>query len=326
MKQKNMRTLDIQVKAQDSGLTIDKLIVKYAPDMSRRRIRRILDMGGIQLNSQKVRVASTKVKNKDHVVMTYSLESLQAWTQQKFSLVKKDILLFNDELLIINKPPLLASQPVKSKFASHATAVAQDFFKEQKKPIDTPILCHRLDKETSGILVFARSEVAAQYVMEQFKQKTVSKNYLAICYGLPKQKSWVVENHLSGINKKTTKVSVVKSGGKYAYTSFKVLETFEKQKLCLIECKPKTGRSHQIRVHLEAKGYPIVGDKKYGLNLVSKLPKKLHELQLSHHFLHAQQIEFVSPKEKKVSLTASLPSQFRDFLLQVKSNRIKSIQ
>ena len=326
MSNNKMQSQEFLIKKDDAGLPIDKVILKHSPEMSRRRIRRILDMGGIKVNSKKVKIASFKVKVNDQVLMTYSETSVKAWTQHKFILTKSDILYYSDDLVMINKPPLLASQAVKSKFASHAESVVKEYYLKNNISHNKVLLCHRLDKETSGILVLAHNDAAADWIMKQFKDKVVAKTYLALCYGIPKEKSWSIENHLSSINKKTGKVSKVNSGGKFASTSFKLIETFPKFKLSLIECSPKTGRSHQIRVHLETYGTPIVGDKKYGLEKVFPLPKKMNELILSHHFLHAFKIELLSLDQKKISLKSSLPDNFRKILIQLNSVGINGIQ
>jgi len=153
--------------------------------------------------------------------------------------------------------------------------------------------------------------------MELFKTRDVSKEYEAICYGVPSWTKHTERSYLSPIEKHTGVVRVVRSGGKTAITHFEVMAVDKKLGLSLIRCLPETGRSHQIRVHLAALGCPIVGDKVYG-GAPSKLPESLQVIASRHHFLHARRLTF-SPMtgSAPVTIEAPRPAAMIEFLKAV---------
>lgn len=308
-----MKQVKLTIRNAEAGLPIDKAILAYYQELSRKKLRRILDMGGIRLNGKRVQRGSLTVEANDQVSLLYSVRDLEHTGHKKFVLKTKDVLFESKDLLAINKAPLLASKASRSIHTPHVEPIVNQFF-DAKGFTYKHQLCHRLDKETSGILLLGRHQKATDFIMQQFKDKVVQKTYLALCYGIPKQKQWDTSKHLSPIHKKTGMVRVVHSGGKPSKTGFKLIESFPSYGLSLIECYPQTGRSHQIRVHLESCGLPIVGDKKYGLNQQRSLPPKLASIALAHHFLHAAKISFKGLNGKKINLNASLPSNFTSIL------------
>ena len=307
------KQIKLTIRKPEAGLPIDKAILSYYQEISRKKLRRILDMGGIKLNGKRVQRGSLTVATNDQVSILYSKQDIESKSPNKFSLSPKEILFENKDLIAINKAPLLASQASRSTAVPHVEPVVNAYFNSKGLTLKHQ-LCHRLDKETSGILLLGRNETATDFVMQQFKNKEVKKTYLALCYGIPKHNIWSVSKHLSPISKKTSMVRVVHSGGKPSFTGFKLLEAFPSFGISLVECSPKTGRSHQIRVHLESCGLPIVGDKKYGLNQHKRLPAKLAGIALTHHFLHAAKISLKSPNGKNIKVSAPLPFNFREFL------------
>ena len=310
------KQINLTIRKHEAGLPIDKAILSYYNELSRKKLRRILDMGGIKLNGKRVQRGSQLVEANDHVSLLYNKQDFENKNHKQFSFAASDILYEDKDVLAINKAPLLPSQASRSPSVPHVETVLKEYFKG-RGILCKHHLCHRLDKETSGILLLAKSEAATAFVMQQFKDKQVKKTYLALCYGIPKQVQWTISKPLSPIHKKTGLVHVVFSGGKPSRTGFKLLEAFPKYDVSLIECSPQTGRSHQIRVHLESSGLPIVGDKKYGLDQQKKLPARLASLALCHHFLHAAKLSFKGLDGKVIKLEAQLPPNFKSFLDQL---------
>ena len=316
---RKVQKISFQVGVQENTLPVDKGILAHGTELSRKKIRKILDMGGISVNGQRARTASWKLKFGDQVSVQYSLSSLEIASQKKFELSKQDILFQNKKIIAINKPPLLPSQETKSSRQEHALQVVSKYLQANQTENSDLYLCHRLDKETSGILLLSTCPLKLDWIMSQFKNRSVEKTYIALCFGKPKQNEWHVSSHLSEINKKTGLVKVVNSGGKKSSTFFKLVKYFPKYNLSLINCYPKTGRTHQIRVHLEESKVPIVGDKKYGEKFRHSLPKNFFALCIAHHFLHAERILFFpSSNESAVSLKASLPKNFKAILSLLK--------
>lgn len=304
------------VKKDENGLALDKIICTRMPDLSRRNIRKLIDLGSVLVNGKKLTIATRKLQLGDTIIvkteLLQSLTNAKAKKKDEIKLHSEDILYLKDEIVAINKPPHILSAPTKNPLSIHAQQLLIEWIMNHKKSSESneeakePILCHRLDKETSGILLFALSKHRADELMQGFKQRTIKKTYLALVHGLPKKQEWQTKNFLSPIHKKTGLVKTVLSGGKTAMTQFKVLHKFSKQNLSLIECRPETGRSHQIRVHLADAGYPIVSDKKYCNKSGMFMP--------SHHLLHAYKIVFALASGKNIEIKASLPKEFAEIM------------
>ena len=176
-----------------------------------------------------------------------------------------------------------------------------------------PGIVHRLDKETSGVLILAKNNLVSNYLKNLFKERKIKKKYIALVKGEIRKQEGVIDFPLIRSKKSPIKRKIVikKNKGKSALTKYKVLKRY--QGYTLLEIFPETGRTHQIRVHLASIGFPVVGDKIYG-----KL-KKPEMLNLSHHFLHAQEISFVSFDGKALKIESSLPEDLKQTLQQLKS-------
>lgn len=171
--------------------------------------------------------------------------------------------------------------------------------------IKRPGIVHRLDRETSGIILIAKSELSFAHIKKQFQDRTLQKTYRAIVFGSPKRESGVIEGTIS-LKPGTTKRTVYKGKmPKEAVTEYKVLERFESASL--LEVYPKTGRTHQVRVHLASINHPILGDKLYS----SKSSKKVFIPKMDRQMLHAYSIEFDALNGRKLKLVAEEPEDFR---------------
>jgi 23S rRNA-/tRNA-specific pseudouridylate synthase len=179
------------------------------------------------------------------------------------------------------------------------------------RPPRAPILVHRLDKETSGVLLLALDGKRATWLTDLFRARKVQKTYLAIVVGTPRERAFTETAPLSEIDKRTGDVRAVRSGGRPAVTHVRVLATDAAGTLALVECRPETGRSHQLRVHLALNGLPILGDKRYGGPPPRHLAPALLELAAEHHMLHAARLAF-APHEgaSPVTLVAAPPPRF----------------
>jgi len=305
----------IKINRDQHNQRIDMALVACGLDLSRRKIRRILDLGGVYINGKRVRIASRLVQSGDQIELVYHESNLRPDSKIAPQTLDLEAILYEDDhVLAINKPPNLPTQPTKDQSIMHAKSALNALLKEQNRRMNLELV-HRLDKETSGILLFAKTKVAMSFLTDQFRQRSVKKNYLALVYGKPANKKFAVSCELSGIDGRTGKVRVVANGGKASETEFALLASSDD--LSLIACQPKTGRSHQIRVHLEHLGLPIVGDKRYGKP--GKLTSELSALSAAHHFLHAEGIEFKpAAGQASIQLRASLPSSFREALALLK--------
>ncbi len=306
-----MKRIEVRVDKVLDGMRLDIALVKADVGLSRRKIRAVIDIGGAYINRSRVRVASRKVREGDLLVLEYRPAMLQKVKAQTFRLRREDILYEDDGLVAINKPPGLPSQATKDQSVQHVIPILQSWYRSEKLEVPELILVHRLDKETSGVLLIAKNKEIATWLTDGFKERTTKKKYLAICRGIPNANKFREECYLSAIKPKLGIVAKVRSGGKQSLTEFNCQNKNPELDLSLIECRPHTGRSHQIRVHLDLNSLPILGDKRYGAQKRSKLPDDVLSLAQEHHFLHAHSLGFrPSSNQKMIEVKAALPPNF----------------
>jgi RluA family pseudouridine synthase len=308
-----------KVKEGFSGTRLDMFISIQGIDLSKRKIKEVIDAGGVYINGKRARIASRPVNDGDLIEMQYSLETLKKIKQREHEISPEEILFHDGDVIAVNKPPGLPTQATRDQSLVHLEAAVKKYLAKLSpfipaKKQQNVYLVHRLDKETSGVVLLATSNKATTFLTDQFRERTVAKEYLAICTGIPSEKKFTVSCFLSPIDRKTGNVAVVKSGGKSSKTVFEVLNTNKEIGICLIRCLPETGRSHQIRVHLAHKGFPIIGDKRYH-PARSNLPAALESLSSEHHFLHAASLTFKpTPDSPQVLVQAKMPPNFEKFI------------
>lgn len=308
-----------QIGKELDGYRLDHALANHLPGFSNRRAKSLIDEGHVYVNQKRVRIASRTVKRGEVVEVQFDPARFQEKKSQAavIQLILGNILYEDSSIIAINKPAGLLTQATKSEGSHHVVPLLEKLLAERDGVKPTLHLAHRLDKETTGVLLLGKSEEAVSHLMASFKERTVEKVYHALSYGIGKG-SFVEKNHLSAINPKSGRVKVVTAGGKYAETQITTLEAFPKVRLTLFECRPHTGRSHQIRVHLAHRGFPIVGDKVYGDVKQTPLPKDLAELAAQHHFLHCRQMTFAAPGSgRPLTVEAPYPETWVSFLKQV---------
>ncbi len=201
----------------------------------------------------------------------------------------------NKDLLVVNKPAGILVHPAKNE---KNTLI--DYFSNAR-------LVHRLDKDTSGLLLLAKNEKTYNWLKDKFKNRKVTKKYLALVQGVPKQKTGIISKSISR-SKKRGRIQTTAPIGKRrtAITRYKVLKNYAKYSL--LEVSPKTGRTHQIRVHLASIGHPIVGDEKY------KFKRQTCPPELDRQFLHASYLKFKTPDGNTIELESKLPETLAKIL------------
>lgn len=295
---------------------IDRALVAAFPSLSRRRIRRALDCGGIYLNRRRVRVASRLVFGGDAVEVFLPTTSPRQPAPQ---LCQSDILYHDTDLLIINKPPRLLSQASRFQAVEHLIPAVRQLLPE----CGTLHIVHRLDAETSGAIMLARNRRTATFLGQQLRARRIEKQYLALCTGLPTWRHHTERSHLSPIAKDLGTVAVAAQAQPHtreAETHFTVLASATTCPIALtcpitlLECEPRSGRSHQIRAQLLHLDLPLLGDKKYG-SALPQLPAEIAALTSEHHLLHAHRLTLQpAGRREPLSVRAPLPSNFRKIL------------
>ena len=277
-------------------------------EVSRSQIKNSIDKGLVKVN-QKIEKAGYKLKTDDIVECELKQKPTLNANPEKIAL---DVVFENENLLVINKPSGMVVHPACGNY-SGTLVNALCYYTNSLSSVNgdfRPGIVHRLDKDTSGLLLVAKNDLAHQNLAEQIKSKTCKRYYLAILEGNLKQDNGIVETNLARSSKDRKKFEVCENTkGKHAVTLYTVKQRYNGY--CLVEFELKTGRTHQIRVHAKYLGHPVVGDMTYGFKSHSELNGQL---------LHAYKIKFFEPTtHQEICLTCPLPEKFEMFLKKLKS-------
>jgi 23S rRNA pseudouridine1911/1915/1917 synthase len=217
---------------------------------------------------------------------------------------------------MVNKPPGIVVHPDATHPKSTLVNALLYYFPPIKNvgEKDRPGIVHRLDKDTSGLIICAKNNQAYKYLVEKFKKREIIKKYYALVFGKVKEKSGIISYSLS--KRKGKELKIATGPDKEALTRFKVLKYLKKDNntYTLLDVKPETGRTHQIRVHLARIGYPIVGDPKY------KFKKLISPYPIKRQFLHAYYLKLTLLSNKEKSFKIGLPKDLKAFLSRLQNN------
>ncbi|EMN6806480.1 RluA family pseudouridine synthase [Staphylococcus pseudintermedius] len=288
---------------------IDKILPEFNSEWSRSQLQEWIKEGLIEVNGKAVK-SNYKLKLGDRIEITEK-EVVEADIQAEN--LNLDIYYEDDDVAIVYKPKGMVVHPSPG----HYTGTLVNGLMYQIKNLSgingeiRPGIVHRIDKDTSGLLMVAKNDVAHRSLVEQLMAKTVKRKYIALVHGHIPHKFGTIDAPI-GRNKNDRQSMAVVDDGKEAVTHFNVIETFKNY--TLVECELETGRTHQIRVHMKYIGYPLVGDPKYG-------PKKT--LEIGGQALHAGLIGFEHPKTGEyIERFAPLPAEFEAVIEQVRKEDI----
>lgn len=289
----------------DTGQRIDKLLPEYNSDWSRTQIQDWIKEDLVKVNDKVIK-SNYKTKMNDHIVVTEK-EIVEADIQPEN--LNLDIFYEDDDVAIVYKPKGMVVHPS----AGHYTGTLVNGLMYQMKNLSgisgeiRPGIVHRIDKDTSGLLMVAKNDIAHRSLVDQLVKKTVTRKYVALVHGNIPHDYGTIDAPI-GRNKNDRQSMDVVDDGKDAITHFNVLEHFDKY--TLIECILETGRTHQIRVHMKYIGFPLVGDPKYG-------PKKT--MDIGGQALHAGVIGFEHPiTHENIEKSAALPDDFEQLLTELR--------
>jgi 23S rRNA pseudouridine1911/1915/1917 synthase len=294
-----MEKQTLVVTQTEAGNRLDKFVVDLISTLSRTRVQNLIDLGMIYLTPNRKVIASMKVKLGDRVMITIPPAVKADPIPQKIPL---DIIYEDASLLVINKPAGFVVHPGPGH--SHSTLVNAllSYCGESLSGIGgvkRPGIVHRLDKDTSGLMVVAKTDLSHQGLTAQFSDRSLSRTYQALVWGMPMPHTGTIQTLMGRDPYNRQRMAVVMRQGREAVTHYKTIRSFQKDsKVCfsLVECRLATGRTHQIRVHMHHLGYPIIGDPLYG-HLPKGIKKVLPEIQLfaPRQLLHATSIKFKHP-------------------------------
>ena len=295
-----MRRIKIRVKPKETRL--DKFLATTSKSLSRSKAKKLIKTGFILVGERRVD-PDYEIKRGDTIKIEIPPPPATKVSAQKLPL---NIIYEDEDILVIDKEADMVVHPTLDH--PSGTLVNALLYHLKKVPgigeTLRPGIVHRLDKGTSGLIVVAKNQKALEDLKSQFKKRTVVKGYLALVGGKLEPPVGVINEPISRHEKNRKKFTTT-GGGKEAATNYKVLE-YKKDLFTLVEAQPKTGRTHQIRVHFASIGHPLVGDKLYGGRAASRL------------FLHASYLEFAHPQTKKrIKFTSLLPGRLEGILGKV---------
>ncbi|SHJ59093.1 23S rRNA pseudouridine1911/1915/1917 synthase [Clostridium amylolyticum] len=296
------------VQLEYSGERIDKYLASMLQDSSRSFIQNLINKDLVRVNSKKVK-SNYKLKASDEVEISIP-------EPEKLQVVPQDIpikILYEDsDVVVVDKPQGMVVHPAAGN-KDETLVNALLFHCHDLSGINgvmRPGIVHRIDKDTSGVLVIAKNDKSHNILAEQFKNHTMNREYLALVEGRLKNEMGTIDANLGRNPKDRLKYAVVKDG-KRAVTHYKVMECFSGYTLVL--CKLETGRTHQIRVHMASIGHPLVGDPLYGF--------KKQNFKTKGQLLHARLLGFIHPtKNEYMEFTSPLPEDFTAVLNKLRQS------
>lgn len=301
--------LFFEADESQSGLRLDVFLSNENADLSRSHIQKLVIDGLVEVNDLPAR-ASHRLKCGDRVVMR---------VPPPVELVVKpeDILLdiyYDDaDVIVINKSRGMVVHPAEGNYTGTLVNALLHYCRDLSgiNGVIRPGIVHRLDKDTSGLLMVAKNDLAHLELARQLSTHSVDRIYRALVHGIIKNDFGVVDAPIGRHPKDRQKMAVTPGKGRYALTHYRVLERYYNSSLTLVELRLETGRTHQIRVHMTWLGHPLVGDEKYG--------RGKNSFGLEGQFLHAGLLGFVHPSHgKKMTFEAPLPEQLETILNSIK--------
>ena len=307
MNMEENNSFEYVVTDEYEGMRVDKLISELIDSFSRSYIKKLIDDKKVVCNDKTVK-ASFVVSEGDHIVMEIPPIEVPDILPQDIPL---DILYEDDDVLVVNKPKGMVVHPAAGHYKDTLVNAVMYHCKDKLSGINgvmRPGIVHRIDKDTTGSVIICKNDNAHQKIADQLKNHTVNRVYHAICYGIIKEDEGDIETLIGRSPSDRKKMAVVTSGGKFASTHYRVLKRFEGDNYTYIECKLKTGRTHQIRVHMAHIGHPLLGDDIYA-------PSRKSKFNTQGQCLHAKILGFKHPTTGEyIETDAPLPEYFSHLL------------
>ena len=294
-----------EASPEDKGKRLDAFVSEMAEDATRSYVQKLIKDGYIEISGKKITKPGLKLKGDEVVDVVFPEE-------KDLELVPEDIPLEivyeDDAIAVINKGPDMVVHPAHGNYSGtlvNALLYKMDKLSDINGDI-RPGIVHRLDKDTSGIIVVAKTNEAHEKLAEMFKEKNLEKTYICIAKGIFGEKEGRIENLIGRDPKERKRMAVVEENGKKAISNYRVLD--EGKNFSLVEVKIETGRTHQIRVHMKYLNHPILGDSTYG-NSTDGVKRQM---------LHAYRLKFIHPiTGEEMVVTAPLPEDFKQAVKKV---------
>lgn len=299
----------LTVAARFAGLRLDQYLAESCEGFSRGIARRLIDIGGVHLAGRRVRCCSQAVSSGDSIEVFIDSQPLDARSLEEARILYRD-----QDLIVIDKPSGMATQPTPARYQGTLYAELQKLLQDPRRKEHRPSIgmVQRLDRETSGVMVFSIHQRAHRRMTEAFRDHAIEKTYWALVAGKPGLETGQFISQLA--RRRSTNLMVsVERGGKPAETRYRVMQTLAGASL--VEVQLITGRSHQIRVHFSEAGLPLLGDVAYGG------PQTVDGLHVPRQMLHARELAFSHPVTgRQMLFTARLPDDFSTILQHLRGS------
>jgi 23S rRNA pseudouridine1911/1915/1917 synthase len=315
-------TITLSVGESDAGGRLDAYLAAHISGWSRARLQRLIEAEDVLVNGKPAK-PSYKVSPNDEIEVELTASPLASFTPENIPL---EIVFEDEHLVVVNKPAGLVVHPAAgAPSGTLANALAYHFQQLSRHAGSIrPGIVHRLDKDTSGLLVVAKTESAHEDLADQFRAREIFKSYIALVYGVVKQESGRVEQPIARDPRNRTRMAVI-PGGRGALSLYRVRRSYGS--FTLLDVELKTGRTHQIRVHLSWLKHPVVGDELYSggrENSVQDVRLRADIRKLGRQFLHAEQLGFRHPQtSEQLKFTAPLPSELSGLLNAIEDRELK---
>ena len=316
------KTTTFLVEESNSNLRLDKYLASKLKILTRSQIKKVILSKNVSINKHPVSSPAQKIKCGDSIEIFIKEERVEHIKPEKINL---NIVYEAKEIIVINKPSGMVVHPGAGNKEGTLVNGLLYLCKKNLSNLNgmyRPGIVHRIDKETSGLLVVAKNNFSHANLSKQFSNHTIIRKYLALIWGVIRPLNGKITTLLSRSKKNRQLMSVSERSGKKAITNYKTISVFsgkEIPKISLVECVLETGRTHQIRVHLSHKGNGLVGDKKYGKKKLGfkKINKKFEKILLNfqRQALHAKSLGFIHPRKNDlVNFDSKLPQDFKKML------------
>ncbi len=320
-----MNATDTQPTPDDVGKRLDSFLAEKIEGWSRARLQKQIENGDVLVNGKEAK-PSYKLRTGDEIDIDLTETPAERFEPENIPL---DIVFEDEYLAVINKPAGMVVHPGAGisngtlanalafyfGFGSSDSGIAGDRQSEIENLKSQIGLVHRLDKDTSGLILVAKDEQTHEALAEQFRDRTVEKTYVALVHGVPRENKGTIDRPIARDRWHRTKMTVA-ANGRHALSLWKVRKRFEK--FALVEVDIKTGRTHQIRVHLASINYPVVGDATYNEgrdNTINDPEIKRSVEKLDRFFLHAERLAFTHPHTgERISLNCEPPPELKSLL------------
>lgn len=307
--------IETTIGEAQAGLRLDRALAELLPDLSRERIKALIVEGQIVSGGRSLNPSMKVAVGQDYSITLLAPVALDAVAQD----IPLDIVHEDADLIVVDKPAGLVVHPAAGNLDGTLVNALLHHCDGQLSGIGgvaRPGIVHRIDKDTSGLLVVAKSDKAHEGLARQFKDHSIDRLYAAIVYGIPTPGSGTVDAWIGRSDADRKKMAVHREGrGKHAVTHYRVMERL--RSAAMVECRLETGRTHQVRVHMAHLGHPLIGDPVYGRDRKG-LKSILETLGFKRQALHAKRLGFIHPvTEEPLAFDSPLPADMQELLSEL---------